>query len=877
MRDMVGFALTAIAVLMVMRFVPLQGARRIGVACLRVVALSCVLLALRGFSLFHRQAQPRHIVYLADQSSSIAPQQTAWIARRLASLEAVRSPQLTRAVLAFGEHPALVFPTERAALTDPTTIEQALNSSVVPRETTNLEAALLASLSQLPTHAHGRVILLSDGRQTAGSVERTLAHLRRFGLKVYPIAVPPVPPTAFVWERLMVPAVVRSGSPVPIQLVFNNATPHTQTVEVTVSLRALPLARRPQRVRPGWQVVSMSVPAIKAGTMALEVSVNPALSRKGGVNAARGAYAQRRTAFVEVEGPPRLLVVMERPTALPLFATALKHREMDIAVATPGELPTDAGALLGYDTIVFFQVPKSAFSEAQVEALSQYVERFGGGIVMVGLGGKLSEEIVHEAPLDRLLPVRFEPKGLQEATRRVCILLLIDRSASMMGPRIAATKRAAVELVKQLQPEDLVGVLAFDTVPYVVVEVQQVRGVNTVLIDKLVRLKSTGGTDIFPALEAAKQRLELSGATIKHVILLSDGQTPFESKAYRKLLEELKRGQITLSTIGIGAAFVNTELLEWLATTTGGTFYQMNNLDELPTLIARDTQNTLGQLPFVEGYFRPTRTPAAEWFAEIPEWPSLKGYLTTTAKPGAKIELEIRQRERRPPATVSEGQAGSTDRQRPESVDPLLAHWSRGLGRVAVFASDADTRWSPEWIRWPHFESVWAQVVRGAMRPQPTEELFVWLDDRDATAHLVIEGELTNPTAQLVSSDGRTTVPLALVQQSRFRWRARVSDLESGWYRLVLESRKDDTVVLMRRWVQIGHPSSGPEQRGLPPDEALLRRIAQATDGAYDIPDQAFLPPSEFVEQRVPLRGWLLPLVLLLLLVEVALRGRTML
>src|SRR3989338_2741219 len=101
---------------------------------------------------------------------------------------------------------------------------------------------------------------------------------------------------------------------------------------------------------------------------------------------------------------------------------------------------------------------------------------------MVGLGGEIAQEISTPSPIDALLPVQFEPKGLQESKRRICIIMLIDRSASMMGPRIAATKRAAVALINQLYAEDLVGVLAFDTQPYVLVEVQQAGLVSTQLV-----------------------------------------------------------------------------------------------------------------------------------------------------------------------------------------------------------------------------------------------------------------------------------------------------------------------------------------------------------------------------------------------------------
>ena len=101
--------------------------------------------------------------------------------------------------------------------------------------------------------------------------------------------------------------------------------------------------------------------------------------------------------------------------------------------------------------------------------------------------------------------------------------------------------------------------------------------------------------------------------------------------------------------------------------------------------------------------------------------------------------------------------------------------------------------------------------------------------------------------------------------------------MAGGWYRLVLESRNGSSTTLAKRWVQIGQSSHEPERRNPPPEERLVRRVAQATGGVFDAPDRAFLPPTERVPTTVPLRGWLLPLVVLLVLADVVLRGRTML
>jgi uncharacterized membrane protein/Mg-chelatase subunit ChlD len=593
------------------------------------------------------------------------------------------------------------------------------------------------------------------------------------------------------------------------------------------------------------------------------------------------------------------LLVGDRVAVLPALATALKRREMDIAVMSPADVPTEINRLLDYDAVVLFNLPKSHLSVNQVEALRTYVETFGGGLVMVGLGGDLAYEVTTASPLDPLLPVQFEPKGLREAKRRVCMILLIDRSASMMGPRIAATKRASVELVKQLSPEDLVGILAFDTQPYVVAEVQPAGQVGSWLVEKLVKLRSSGGTDVYPALSAAANRLELTGSTLKHIILLSDGNTPFHAQAYKALVDAFVHDGTTVSTIGIGAAFVNTDYLKWLAESTGGTFYQMRTLDELPTLVARDTQQALGRLPFTEGYFRPSRTSTTDWFLETGDWPPLRGYFTTTAKPGARVDL-----------TVDGG----------EGPDPLLARWPVGQGRVVSFTSDADTRWAPEWIRWPGFEGTWAQVVRWAMRPRLTEEVFVWVDESQNVPQLVIEGALDDPKGELVASEGATVLPLSLVQTGRWRWLASLEGVPSGWYQLALETHlpaapdlaqrdttslnaardvalsevegaaqagltaTDDTAeeqgrspIFAKRWVYVGASQTSLETTGQPPRESLLRHIAQSTSGAYDVPDRALLPPTVTVTVTEPLLTWWLPLVILTLLAEIALRGSSML
>ncbi len=830
---------------------PLTGRRRTVAMASRLIAVLALCAALWGVTYSRLHELPRRVIYLVDRSASIDEAQLAWMARRVASLEALRPAKVERALVVFGATTQVLLPVGTERMTDAVALERLLASASVDRTHTSLEAGVLASLALLKAGREAGVVLLSDGRETTGNVAEVLSYVRRLGVEIFSVAPPVAARTRTVWEELVVPPSVRKGASVPAQLVVWSGSSDGKDGQVTVLLSGVAVKRQPVAIRPGWQVISVPVPAVQRGTMALEVRL--AVSGEG--------LVEERRAYTEVEGPPRVLMVTDRPAVLPALATALRRRDMELAFARPQELSVDAGQLLDEDAILLFNVPKSSITAPQAEALRAYLEQSGGGLVTVGLGGDLAQELNTSAPLDALLPVRFEPKGLEEAKRRVCMVMLIDRSASMIGPRIAATKRAAVELVKQLSPEDLVGVLAFDTKPYVIAEVQQAGQVAPWIVEKLVKLRSTGGTDVFPALAAAANRLELTDAKLKHIILLSDGNTPVPMQAYEALLESFRQNGVTISTIGIGSVFINTDYLQWLAKSTGGTYYELHSLEELPSLIARDTQAALGRLPFTEGLFKPSRASATEWFTEMPDLPSLRGYLTASAKPGATVDVTVN--------------AGAGD-------DPLFARWVLGKGRVVSFTSDADTRWSPDWIRWNGFEAGWAQVVRWAMRPRLTEELFVRVEDDRGSPRLVLEGELHEPQGALVAAEGSGRIPLSLIETGQWRWHAALDQAPSGWYQLVVESRAPGggaaaPPVFAKRWIQLGIPPASKGLTGQPPREALLQQLARATAGAYDTPDLALLPPTTEALTREPLLLWWLALAMLALLVDVAARGNTML
>jgi len=174
------------------------------------------------------------------------------------------------------------------------------------------------------------------------------------------------------------------------------------------------------------------------------------------------------------------------------------------------------------------------------------------------------------------------------------------------------------------------------------------------------------------------------------------------------------------------------------------------------------------------------------------------------------------------------------------------------------------------------------------MRPRLSEELFVRVDESRGTPQLILEGELREPRAELISSSGTERIPLSLIPTRRRRWQASLEQVPSGWYQLALKGTVSPEAgtaqadagappVFAGRWIQVGSPPSSAELAGQPPDEPMLRRIAEVTSGRYGVADLAFVPPTTTATTRQPLFSLWLPLVILLLLVDIALRGSSML
>ncbi len=157
------------------------------------------------------------------------------------------------------------------------------------------------------------------------------------------------------------------------------------------------------------------------------------------------------------------------------------------------------------------------------------------------------------------------------------VCLVIDRSTSMSGIRMDTVKATAIELLRQLRPQDILSVVSFSDRAEIVLPANRGYRRNE-LEAKISKVQPSGGTEIFQGLEAGyfEIRRYLNNQQINHIILLTDGRTYGDEENCLELAEKMASNGVSLSTLGIGDEW-NDGFLDRLANWTGGSSVYVAN------------------------------------------------------------------------------------------------------------------------------------------------------------------------------------------------------------------------------------------------------------------------------------------------------------
>ena len=563
------------------------------------------------------------------------------------------------------------------------------------------------------------------------------------------------------------------------------------------------------------------------------------------------------TAWVEITGGPRVILLTRHPDD-PL-AAAFRSQGIEVALITATR-DIEPGILTGARAVVINNVPAFDLPRPFLQALDFFVREQGGGLLMAGGKHAFGSGGYFQSPVDPLLPVSMELKT-EHRKLAVAMAIAMDRSGSMAatvpGPAGAALTKmdlanaGAAGAIELLGPSDEVAVFAVDSAAHSIVPLSTLGGNQAELIGRVRSVVSTGGgIYIYEALAATWDELKKSTAGTRHVILFADAADSEEPGDYKNLLEEMTKGGVTVSVIGLGTRKdCDAALLEDIATRGGGRVQFSDQAAQIPQLFAMETA-TVARSAFLTDPVAATATGAwAEVSAQPLEWlKSVDGYNLSYARPEAAVALV------------------SAD----EYAAPLVATMRRGAGRTAAISFPVGGDYSDSTRAWPAYGDFLKTTARWLCGPDlpPGLGLTHRLEGSHFTVNLHYASDdwarrlaKDPPLLKLAIDDGKTTVRDVPWQR-----------MAPGHFSAALDLEENQVV---RGVVQAGDntASFGPVSVGVSTEWALeperldeLRAVARAT-GGRELRDlsQAWLRPPVILKAdlRLPLAVALLVVILL--------------
>jgi Ca-activated chloride channel family protein len=208
----------------------------------------------------------------------------------------------------------------------------------------------------------------------------------------------------------------------------------------------------------------------------------------------------------------------------------------------------------------------------------------------------LDHEPVAAGHVVRLL-LRLEAEVTSRTDRLPLNLsLVLDRSGSMHGGKLAAARAAAALLVRRLAPDDTVSVVAYDDDVRTIAE--PANGAAQAALPRAIEAIETGGSTNLSGgwlrgRELVARRLLERG--VNRVILLTDGLANVgitDPSTLTGLSSQARKDGITTTTIGFGSDYCE-HLLRAMADAGGGNMYYVEHEDQAASIFADELQGLL--------------------------------------------------------------------------------------------------------------------------------------------------------------------------------------------------------------------------------------------------------------------------------------------
>jgi len=813
----------------------------------RLALFALIILALAGAT-WNSPAAHQATVFVGDISDSTDTQR-AFIEQWISTAVKSKRPDDQVGIVAVGRN-ALV---EQSVQSQ---IDFSKFQSTPDTQYTDLSAGLRLAAAIMPGNIERHIVLLTDGQQNLGDAIQEAQLLQQQGIRLDIIPLPSIKTAEARVDGLDAPTELRTNEHFVLHVKLYSTV--AQKATLRVYLDSTLISQQAVTLSVGQQEVSYDLLAPSVGFHTFRVTLD----------APNDSIAQNNeaSAFVNVLGPPRVLLIEGQPGAGQNIAAALKATKIDVQIGTPDDVATTLDGMVQYSAVVLADVPAAALGTTRMQVLQSFVRDLGHGLVVSGGQNSYGVGGYAGTPLEQTLPVRMDIPQHKE-TPSIAVVLIIESLEAPLPVNIS--KEAAKGVVGLLTPRDQVGISA----GYGTLSVKMQYVTDKAAIDKSIDGMTPEDPPSYnPDLANAEQVLLHTNAKIKHVILLGDGDA-FDN--YAPQVQKMASENITVSTVETNASSPEeVATMQQIAEWGKGRFYRAEDVSTIPRVLLTETEQA-SRRSIINESFTPAVVGSHPILTNINALPSLDGYVATTPKPTGQVVL------------VS------------NHDDPVLAVWQYGLGRVAAWTSDALGLWTKQWLAWNNGARWWANLVTWTL---PSAESAMNINGQivNGTGHLTVDlptgtsaaagGQqqaqasiiIPNDPNQPSSGNNTTSETINLQATAPDRWEGSFSAPRVGAYlikvtwRATSSNHQQGSSNQLTATTGLVVPYS-PEYHTQGTDMNFLKQLAQAGGGTvlsanFNDIGAVYNQPLVPISSSIPLTFLLLALAALLLPFDIAAR-----
>jgi uncharacterized membrane protein len=765
---------------------------------------------------------------------------------------------------------------------------------------TDAASAIQLALATLSRDAMHRLVLVWDGNQTAGDIESAVAQAiaQKVPIDVFPLKYDVQ--SEVMLERFVAPPLKRENEPFTIDVILRSTNVLPVTGKLTVTHSGAPMdldpftegvqATRLVTLQPGLNRELVKVPPLhSAGVHQFHATfegenVSAEVGGAGQGSPGDTLLANNGAdAFTFVRGKGEVLYVDNvfdvngnRGPGRHL-ADAMAAEGVQVRSITIDQFPADLVTMQNFDAVILANVPRGAggLELDQESMLASYVHDMGGGLVMIGGPDAFGAGGWQGSRLEAVLPVNMDIPAQRQMPKGA--LVLVMHSCEMPDGNYWG-ELCALKAIETLSAQDEIGVISYGwggaggggsvwDFPL------EAKGDGSKVMAAVKKMQLGDMPSFDDSMDLAvngrggSKGLKDSDARQKHVIIISDGDP---AAPQQSVIDSYINNKISVSTISVYPHMGDPDglppVMKDVANRLKGRAYGPinNNPNQLPQIFIKEATVVRRSLIHEDRKGIQLKLPpsASDIMKGVGEFPPVFGMVLTSRKPSPQIEVPI--------------VAGVNN-------DPIFAHWQTGLGKAAVFTSDAHNKWASPWLSTPTYEKFWAQVVRGVSRPPMSTDFEVRMTQEGDNGKITVEAanrdsgflSFLNFRGTVVGPDGKPT-DVRLLQTGPGTYTAEFDTPLPGNYVAGLQYTGTGNQA---GWLPAGLAvNSSPELRDLRSNDGLLARIAEQTGGRVLTPF-AVAGANLFTREGVnvtasPLPVWdiLIPILLGLILVDVAIR-----